>query len=332
MASVAFPQLAKKVTLSDGTTYGYIHVPAAPSKPTLLLLHGAPSSSYIWHHQVQLLPKAGFGVIVPDLLGYGDTDRPEDVERYRLRNICAQVYELVADVLKCDNVIGVGHDWLVLRGSIVLSHVYVQHRQLFSSLVFIAVGFMFIDREFDVAAVNSAARQAVGYPTSGYVELFRSPEGASLIEKNDRAFDSLMYAKDPEAWKWHFGAEGGLEKFLKSGEILPTADWISPEELEMHNRILKGGYNGVLNWYRASDQFGPTEEDRNLTPGEKKIHVPTVFMVTENDHAVLHELHIQATRLAASNAQVIRLGTGHWPMLEDKEVVERILENFAATI
>jgi soluble epoxide hydrolase/lipid-phosphate phosphatase len=111
MASIAFPHLARKAKLSDGTTYGYIYVPAKPSKPTLLLLHGAPSSSYIWHHQVELLPKAGFGVIVPDLLGYGDTDRPQDIEPYQLSNICAQVNELVSKVLKLDTVIGVGHDW-----------------------------------------------------------------------------------------------------------------------------------------------------------------------------------------------------------------------------
>ena len=75
MASIAFPALAKKTTLSDGTTYGYVaSAPASPDKPTLLLLHGYPSSSFDWRHQIASLPKAGFGVIVPDLLGYGDTD------------------------------------------------------------------------------------------------------------------------------------------------------------------------------------------------------------------------------------------------------------------
>jgi soluble epoxide hydrolase / lipid-phosphate phosphatase len=111
MASVAFPHLAKKATLSDGTTYGYIYVPAQEAKPTFLLLHGAPSSSYIWRHQIESLPKAGFGIIVPDLLGYGDTDRPKEVEKYRLTYICPQVNELVTKVIGVDKVIAVGHDW-----------------------------------------------------------------------------------------------------------------------------------------------------------------------------------------------------------------------------
>ncbi len=75
-------------------------------------------------------------------------------------------------------------------------------------------------------AMNAAATQAVGYPTSGYHKLFSSPEGAPLIEKNDKAFTSLMYAKDPSAWKEHLGAEGGLKRFLESGVVQPTADWI----------------------------------------------------------------------------------------------------------
>lgn len=110
MASLVFPELAKKATLSDGTTYGYIHVPAAPLKPTFLFLHGAPSSSYIWHNQVRLLPKKGYGVIAPDLLGYGDTDRPENYEVYQFKYMLPQIHELVTNVIGIDKVIGVGHD------------------------------------------------------------------------------------------------------------------------------------------------------------------------------------------------------------------------------
>ena len=112
MASVAFPELAKKVTLSDGTTYGYVYIPAKASKPTFLLLHGAPSSSHMWRNQIERLPKLGFGVLAPDLLGYGDTDKPRDYEAYKLtKYIVPQVAELTSTVVGGEKVIGVGHDW-----------------------------------------------------------------------------------------------------------------------------------------------------------------------------------------------------------------------------
>jgi hypothetical protein len=96
MASIAFPSLAKKTRLSDGTTYGYVVVPPFhPSKTTFFLLHGFPSSCYDWRHQIIGLQKEGYGVIAPDLLGYGDADKPSDLNAYRFKTMCDQMVEIM---------------------------------------------------------------------------------------------------------------------------------------------------------------------------------------------------------------------------------------------
>ena len=110
MASIAFPSFAKKATLSDGTTYGYVTVAATAAKPTFLLLHGYPSSCYDWRHQISSLSAAGFGVIAPDLLGYGDTDKPQDVACYRLKSMSLHMAEIL-DLEGVSRCIAVGHDW-----------------------------------------------------------------------------------------------------------------------------------------------------------------------------------------------------------------------------
>jgi soluble epoxide hydrolase/lipid-phosphate phosphatase len=111
MASIAFPTLAKKATLSDGTTYGYVNIiPSHASNPTFLLLHGYPSSSYDWRHQIGGLQSAGYGVIAPDLLGYGDTDKPSEVDAYRMKTMSAHMVELL-NIENVDRAIAVGHDW-----------------------------------------------------------------------------------------------------------------------------------------------------------------------------------------------------------------------------
>ena len=113
MASIAFPSLARTATLSDGTTYGYVYVaPSSKSHPSFLLLHGYPSSSYDWRHQIDGLAKAGYGIIAPDLLGYGDTDKPSDVEAYRMKRMSGHVAELL-DKENIGRCIAVGHDWYV---------------------------------------------------------------------------------------------------------------------------------------------------------------------------------------------------------------------------
>jgi pimeloyl-ACP methyl ester carboxylesterase len=47
--------------------------------PALLLLHGFPATRYLWSRVAPLLADAGFRVIVPDLVGYGESEAPRGV-------------------------------------------------------------------------------------------------------------------------------------------------------------------------------------------------------------------------------------------------------------
>jgi pimeloyl-ACP methyl ester carboxylesterase len=55
--------------------------------PAVLLLHGFPDSSHLWRHQVPALVSAGFRVIAPDLRGFGDSDKPNEVAAYGLMHV-----------------------------------------------------------------------------------------------------------------------------------------------------------------------------------------------------------------------------------------------------
>jgi haloalkane dehalogenase len=50
-----------------------------PDGPVVLLLHGEPSWSYLYRHMIPPLSAAGFRVIAPDLIGFGKSDKPDDV-------------------------------------------------------------------------------------------------------------------------------------------------------------------------------------------------------------------------------------------------------------
>ena len=47
--------------------------------PPVLLLHGFPTSSYLWRREVWLLAQR-MRVIAPDLLGYGESEKPSDAD------------------------------------------------------------------------------------------------------------------------------------------------------------------------------------------------------------------------------------------------------------
>lgn len=100
----------KKLTVNNSTTYAYVSNLAEESKPTFLLLHGFPSSSYDWRKTIPDLIEAGYGVVVPDLLGYGDADKPTALEEYRLSTMSAHIARILENE-GLSSVVGVGHDW-----------------------------------------------------------------------------------------------------------------------------------------------------------------------------------------------------------------------------
>ncbi len=69
----------------------------ASGRPPLLLLHGFPQTHVIWHRVAERL-RRGFALVMPDLRGYGDSDKPEgppDHSAYSKRTMAADALELM---------------------------------------------------------------------------------------------------------------------------------------------------------------------------------------------------------------------------------------------
>src|SRR5215467_11333020 len=76
----------------------------------VVLLHGFPDSGRLWRHQAPALADAGFQAIVPDLRGYGRSDKPEPVGAYSIPVLAGDVIAILAD-LRIGRAHIVGHDW-----------------------------------------------------------------------------------------------------------------------------------------------------------------------------------------------------------------------------
>jgi len=76
----------------------------------VILLHGYPEFWYAWRGPMAVLAKAGFRVIVPDQRGYNLSDKPSDVNAYRLDKLAGDVVGL-ADALGYKKVNLAGHDF-----------------------------------------------------------------------------------------------------------------------------------------------------------------------------------------------------------------------------
>ena len=178
-ASAASAAARKRFTTYDGTTYVYDYAAAQDSRPTVLLLHGYPSSRQDWRYQVQDLSAAGYGVLAPDLLGYGESDLPADIEAYHLKRLSGHLTEIF-DHENLATVIGVGHDW----GSNLLSASYVWNPERFEKLAFLSVGYLPPGTFADVDAMNAQSQVQFEYMQYGYWYFFNSYNAAELMRKN----------------------------------------------------------------------------------------------------------------------------------------------------
>jgi pimeloyl-ACP methyl ester carboxylesterase len=75
-----------------------------------VLLHGFPDSGRLWSKQVPALTEAGYRVVVPDQRGFGQSDKPAEVDAYNLLFLAADV-GAVLDAVGVERAHIVGHDW-----------------------------------------------------------------------------------------------------------------------------------------------------------------------------------------------------------------------------
>jgi pimeloyl-ACP methyl ester carboxylesterase len=87
-----------------------VHYVTAGDGEPVLFLHGFPEFWYGWRNQLPALADAGYRAIAPDLRGYNRTERPEEIEQYRIDRLVEDVVALVERL--CDgSATIVGHDW-----------------------------------------------------------------------------------------------------------------------------------------------------------------------------------------------------------------------------
>lgn len=83
---------------------------AGKGKRLALCLHGFPELHYSWRHQIPVLAEMGYRVWAPNLRGYGNSDRPDGIESYRLNNLLLDVASLI-DASGAEEVTLLAHDW-----------------------------------------------------------------------------------------------------------------------------------------------------------------------------------------------------------------------------
>ncbi|CAG8949420.1 hypothetical protein HYFRA_00005049 [Hymenoscyphus fraxineus] len=315
----------KLLELDDGTTYAYLYIAATTATmTTFLLLHGFPSSSYDWRIQIQNLTDAGYGVLVPDLLGYGDTDKPVDVESYRWKRMAGHIVEILGHE-GLESVVGVGHD----HGCNLLSPLHYYHPEKFSSLVFVSVPYS-EPGPFDIDTLNIQTKERFGYSLYGYWKFFNESSAASVIEAHHDAATSIFYPTVPELWISDFAPIGAAKEWILSDKVVPFPPWLSAEDAAIHSEILlKGGYTGPLNWYKQIMQHTSAADELTVPDANKYVDTRTLLVLAGKDFVARADLGAENRngRLRNYEVKVFEEG-GHWIPVEQGEKLSKMLLEF----
>ena len=185
--------------------------------PPVLLVHGFPDTAYLWRHQVPALVDAGHRVIVPDLRGFGGSDKPLDVADYSLRRHAGDI----AAILKSKGISRariVGHDW----GAALSWYLTIVSPALVERLVVLSVGH---PSSFASVGVEQRAR-------SWYMLLFQF-EGIGEQWLRRDAWKGLAEwsrgHQERSRWIETLSEPGALEAALNIYRAnMPPETWVAP--------------------------------------------------------------------------------------------------------
>jgi pimeloyl-ACP methyl ester carboxylesterase len=291
-----------------------LHCAVDGDGPLVVFLHGFPESSYSWRHQMAALAPR-FRVVAPDLRGYGDSDKPERVEAYDLKELVADVAGLIEAFGEKWAVI-VGHDW----GGGVAWQFAVDRPQMTRRLVVMNCPHPAIFSEH----LRSNPRQLA---KSWYMFFFQIPWlPETLLGLNG-------------AWP--------VANAIRSSAV--RKDAITDEDLARAREAASrpGALRAAINYYRAV--FRSEEAQAGLPPWLRrfihgdaapvptrlrpedwpKVTAPTLLIWGEQDVALAKELALGLERVVSAPFEVKYIpDSGHWVQQEAADEVNRLLLAF----
>jgi uncharacterized protein (TIGR00369 family) len=227
--------------------------------PAVLLLHGIPSSSYLWRDIIDPL-SATFDVLAPDLLGYGDSDKRLDADL----SIAAQARYMVAfmETLGVHQAAVIGHD----IGGGVAQLMAVDEPQRVARLTLIDSA---VDNNWPVPVI-ARLKEPAWDQIMVNIDLRKGlREG---LEKGmvtaGRVTDEVV-----DEWTRPFQDLGGRRAYLRAARALNNRDLVSRskhiEELEMPTLILWGANDAFLEprWAEVLQRKFRTSTVEIIDPG-----------------------------------------------------------------
>lgn len=305
--------------VADGINYEYVYNNAKDnSKPTLLFLHGFPSSFYCWRHQIDYFSKQGYGCLAPNLLGYGKTYSPLDKNEYKTKSMVEHLISLL-DHLNLNKVVVLGHDWGVRPAT----RFVLYHPERTLGLILFNVGYR-PPAKLDYEQVLEQTKKIFGYELYGYWEFFNSDDAAKIIEDNPDRFLDLAVTNDPSIWKTDFAPLGKVREWFTNDKKVTRASFVTDQDNEIMRQVITEKMQPKLNWYRSAMANIDFDDEKTLDPTIKS---PVLYVAGLKDYICI-PASFAGQKQYISDLKTIELDTSHWTMEEKPDEVNQSVEEW----
>ena len=247
----------------------------------IVLLHGNPTSSYLWRNVIPELTASG-RVIAPDLIGQGDSEKlsvSEGPGRYTFEVAYEYLVGLLSELDAEQNVVLVGHDW----GSALGFHWARNHPDLVRGIAYME------------ALVSPVEWSEWPEAARGIFQGFRSEKGEDLVLTRNLFVEAVLpnsvIRKLTDEEMGHYRAP-----FPTPDDRQPTLNWprqipIDGEPVEMVQLVSKYGRwleesvtlpKLFINAEPGSILVGRQREYCRSWPNQKEVTVPGKHFVQED--------------------------------------------------
>ena len=306
------------ITAPDGVR---IAAEVAGSGPLILFVHGFPELRQSWRRLSSAAVAAGYRTAAIDVRGYGDSDRPEAVEAYRMEAIVADLVAVADTLAPGEPVTLVGHDW----GASIVWNTMMARADRFGAVAALSIPWLGrAAAPFD----QIFTRRFTDKGRFFYQAYFQEPGIAEAeLEADPARFLRAFYhtiSGDAAPGDWPNDKPHGAA--LLDGLRFPDAvpHWIEPGYFEQAAATFtRTGFAGALNRYRNhgrdfewAGQFDPV------------IRRPALFIGGSSDPALVLGTAdpIPLMRAVVPDLEAHMLeGCGHWTQAERAADVEALL-------
>ena len=270
----------------------------------VLLLHGFPSSMYMWNEIKKELIKNGYRVTIVEQRGY-PLSRLEnfDVLSFNIEELSKDIEELIIKLNLDQNLTIVGHDW----GSIVAWAVTSRENININKVVSICGG-----TEFPLSTVYSNLTYE---EKPHYISSFQNvKESANIIDNNLESFFRSAYRRNNQIGE---NVDLSLENVFIN-YISESCVMNEKEIIDLIQHFDESSLDQPIAWYANIDLNSELS-----STWRKEVNTPVHFIFGEVDAAVkLNDKMRERLMSSGTNVKITEIpGAGHWLPITHRESV-----------